>query len=224
MRFPHETDCRRWEEELALLAGGDDLSPQAEAAASEHAAGCARCAELLAGLRADQDVLAELREAPLEAAELTDVVLARLATLPASPRGARTWIRPAQAAGLAAVAVLVGALALATGLGGPESMPPGLQLGAGGAELSSEAPGADGESLPVRVRRAAGGAVEVTWSGDEREGAAGAGQPYTVLASASAEDFTGARAVEVAGRSLVASGELPATRVADRRITYFRVQ
>ena len=58
-------------------------------------------------------------------------------------------------------------------------------------------------------------------AGSKREESAGA---YKVLASASAKDFSGAEPVLVAGRSLVASGNLPSMRTPDRSLTFFRVE
>jgi hypothetical protein len=78
---------------------------------------------------------------------------------------------------------------------------------------------------PVRVHRAAGNAVTLEWEGDGRESVRdGGSKPYTVLASASARDFSKARPVLVAGRSLVSNDQLPALRRGDRSLTFFRVE
>ena len=91
--------------------------------------------------------------------------------------------------------------------------------------VSAMPQGAAPEGTQVSIRRLPGEAIELSWSGDGREGAETAvGRPYTVLASADPRDFQGAKAVEVAGRRLVTDLPLPAARAQDRKITYFRVQ
>ncbi len=92
------------------------------------------------------------------------------------------------------------------------------------AEGAGHAPVATENSRPVRVRRAGGPAVALDWDGDGREASEVAASPYKVLASASARDFSEARPVLVAGRSLVAGLDLPSLRTSDRAVTFFRVE
>jgi anti-sigma factor RsiW len=79
-------NCAKWEPEIALHAGGD--LPAADVPRIErHLAECANCRALLEDLRAGQDLLAELRDEPLEDAMLLQVRRNVLGRADFSPRG-----------------------------------------------------------------------------------------------------------------------------------------
>jgi len=83
--------CTRWETGVALYAGSD--LPAADAAPAEaHLAGCAACRALLDELRAEQSLLADLRDEPLADAMVARVrhnVLARVSVPRRAPWGWR---------------------------------------------------------------------------------------------------------------------------------------
>lgn len=223
--------CRGFEEDLALLAGGD--LPDGEASAlRSHLGACSDCRNLLDALTGDLVLLSSLSAEDVlpsgladEAEALGPAVVAELAqtgagtvrpvaAVEAGNRAAATPLLAALAAGL-----LVGAVLLLGPAQGPLS-----ETGAADAPLlASTSPAQPDVYLPVRVSHGPVG-VELSWDGDGREGAGG-GHPYRVLASASPRDFTaGIEALEVAGKRLVATAALPTGRFGDRGVTYFRVQ
>lgn len=232
--------CPRNEEDLALLAGGD-LSARGRAAELlDHVASCTGCAGLLEGLQGDQRAMSAAARftggAEAVASGLTESVMQALSVEPVAGLGgqfgsmtdprrvAHAWQR---VAGTAAAVLLVGSVVAAGVLSMSQSAP---QVGSATPGpvatpmASTAAPSDEVVDRPVWLRRAPGDGVELTWSGDGREGGSGAGSTYRVLASASARDFSSAKPVEVAGNHLVATMALPAGASAGRKVTYFRVQ
>lgn len=213
--------CKRHEEELALLAGGDLVSESRAAELGAHVAACEGCRDLLQALEADHDAFAVLGAGPGSAEGLHGEVLARLAASPASHFGAASrqiasrsaWSSPAGWS--AAAGVLVVVLAGAVGLGRLTSIDAEARLA--GVSTAGNA-GAELSSVPVQVRRAPGDAVELSWQVDGRQNA------YHVLASSSPSEFSGAQRIDVAGGSLVATTDLPTRRMGATKVTYFRVQ
>jgi hypothetical protein len=111
--------------------------------------------------------------------------------------------------------------------GTPEAVLAHSSLATPASAAPASVPSQESEKgLPVFVRRSGGGGVILTWAGDGRESQAPPGRPstYKVLASGTPAGFDDARPVEVAGSTLVASMGLPAARVNDRSITFFRVE
>lgn len=240
--------CPEYLDELALAAGGD-LPVEEERLVLTHAEACEPCAAFLAGLTADQGVVARAalqREAFESFESLIPAVMARVATethertvravLEAraghsgnSRQPGTTFATPATFARLAAAMVVVvgagllGMAALQPGELRPENVTAAILPHQSGLHLGEDAGSAAGPQMAIR--RLAGEAMELSWAGDGREGGeSGAGRPYTVLASANPRSFVGAKEVEVAGHSLVTDLPLPATRGGDRKITYFRIQ
>jgi hypothetical protein len=83
-------NCSKFETDIALYAGGD-LPPGRIARVEAHLGECADCRALAEELRAEQALLGELRDAPLEDAMLAQVrqrVLAEVRRAGFSPRGA----------------------------------------------------------------------------------------------------------------------------------------
>jgi hypothetical protein len=236
--------CKRWEDDLALLAGGDLSSREREVEALAHVESCGSCAALLADLGGDQAALVDLRAASdrsgsaecgvIAESGVVDAVLAVLAR-PARPPSRRAnagrTLRTAVWAAAATLALVATVASMRTAQ--RTSQRTSHERAVRGIEQTLQAPGhpadresmlaSTGETLPVQVRRVAGDAVELSWSGDGREGRS-VGAPYRVMASASPGDFEGAWAHDVAGNRLVATASLPAARMGDRAVTYFRVQ
>ena len=104
--------CAKFESDIALYAGGD-LPPERIARVEAHLAECTHCRALAQDLRAEQALLSELREDPLEDAMVAQVrqrVLAEVSHTAwragFSPRGALApLLAPAAALVLAAVLV-----------------------------------------------------------------------------------------------------------------------
>lgn len=198
------------------MAGGDLASEQRVAELAAHVEGCAGCQSLLEGLRRDLGTYAAVASVEEPAEGLARAVLAELIQSEAAvapPRRARRQALPWTPGWMAAVSwsaaagilvvVVAGALALDRfALQQPEARPV--------AEAA--------RMRPVQVRRASGTGVELSWLLDGRN------EPYHVLASASPRDFSDAEQVDVAGSRLVATKDLPARRLGDRKVTYFRVQ
>lgn len=235
------TACTENRDDLALMAGGDLESPGRERRLREHVGACAGCLELLAQLSSDRELFAAAGEAELAGSlpGLAADVVARLerdgegAGLPARAgsrrRGrAALWI---EAAAVVLVAGLAGTwaverLPLADGSAGAGPAVTAVVADGGGALAGPSVP-AD-ESLPLTLRRGPGSVIELAWTGDGREAVSGVadrpGRAYTVLASSSPEDFSGAEAIAVAGRRLVANGVGPARPVPGGSLTYYKVQ
>lgn len=240
--------CPDYLDDLALAAGAD-LSPADERRVLSHAEACEGCAVLLAGLVADQGLLARAAIQVESFDSLLPIVMARVATeahvqaVQAVQAGHRQASIAAGAApgggGLIAGGIVGGSRAALGPLGSFFRMTAAvaavISVGLLGLatlqhEQANSGPGAGDsssvvEGAEISVRRLPGEAIELSWVGDGREGAeASVGKPYTVLASADPRDFQAAKAVEVAGRRLVTDLPLPVARAQDRKITYFRVQ
>ena len=228
--------CTDHRDDLALLAGGDLADSEGGRSLKRHLAACEGCRALLGELQADLVALAEVSATAIEAQEgesLAGDVLRRLAATEFAPteRPARESRRAPAGANLrAAAAVLVvvtafaGSLALKVPLQDPAAPADAAVMDPAHDEIAPRAAGpVDG--LPIRVRRAGAG-LELEWTGDGRESAlAGPATTYRVVASAFPNDFDGGRTVEVAGEHLMASGQpFPSRRLADRDLTYFRVE
>jgi len=83
-------NCSKFETDIALYAGGD-LPPGRMARVEAHLGECADCRALAEDLRAEQALLGELRDAPLEDAMVAQVrqrVLVEVRRAGFSPRGA----------------------------------------------------------------------------------------------------------------------------------------
>lgn len=98
-------NCRKWEEEIALYAGGD-LPDARMADVERHLAECAGCRALAEELRAGQTILAELGAEALDDA-MVALVRQRVMARVAEPRRAPVYWRWALVAALVAVAILV---------------------------------------------------------------------------------------------------------------------
>lgn len=213
--------CRAHEEDLALLAGGDLASEQRAAELSAHVRACAGCRELLEALQADLATYAVASTVEEPAQGLSQAVLHELAASEAASHAPRhSASRPGRQAApwapswLAAVSWSAAAGVLVVVIAGVLAMdrvanPPGSQVAANAQ---------DEQFVPVQVKRSSGNGVELSWLADGRN------EPYHVLASASPRDFSSAEQVDVAGSRLVATKDLPARRLGDRKVTYFRVQ
>jgi anti-sigma factor RsiW len=116
--------CSKFETDIALYAGGD-LPPARIARVEAHLADCADCQALAEDLRAEQALLGELRDGPLEDALLAQVrqrVLVEVRRADFSPRGA-----------LAPLLAIAAALLLAVVLLWPRHNPPKPVLALSGA-------------------------------------------------------------------------------------------
>jgi anti-sigma factor RsiW len=100
--------CSKFETDIALYAGGD--LPRARIARVEaHLAACADCRALAEDLRAEQALLGELRDSPLEDAMVAQVrqrVLVEVRRAGFSPRGALAPLLALAAALLLAVILI----------------------------------------------------------------------------------------------------------------------
>ncbi|MGB9457799.1 MAG: zf-HC2 domain-containing protein [Bryobacteraceae bacterium] len=92
--------CARWEERVALFAGGDLETSEADAV-ERHLSKCAACSALAADLRLELDGLREVHAEPLVAAHYAAVRERVLAELAKPPQRRVAW---AWAAGLAVAA------------------------------------------------------------------------------------------------------------------------
>ena len=101
-------NCSKFETDIALYAGGD-LPLGRIARVEAHLADCAACRALAEDLRAEQALLSELRDSPLEDAMLAQVrqrVLVEIRRAGFSPRGALAPLLALAAALLLAVVLL----------------------------------------------------------------------------------------------------------------------
>ena len=99
--------CAIWEEQVALVAGGD-LGPDEAAAVERHLSQCAACSSLAADLRSGLDGLREVHTEPLAAAHYAVVRGRVLAELDKPARHRAAWpLAWAAALALAAAVVLV---------------------------------------------------------------------------------------------------------------------
>lgn len=104
-------NCVEWEEQIALLAGGD-LGLSETADVEQHLAGCTRCREFQAGLVATLDTVRNLHKDEIPQAHFQAV---RTGVLAEIRRERRVWRRLAWVSGVGIAAALIAGIALKPG-------------------------------------------------------------------------------------------------------------
>jgi hypothetical protein len=100
--------CSRFEEMLALRAGGD-LPGRETVRLDAHLEGCPKCREFAAAMAASQAALQSLRDEAVEDQVFREIRRGVLARIEGSRQTGRLWVRPAFAAAAVAVAVALAA-------------------------------------------------------------------------------------------------------------------
>ncbi len=147
--------CARWEERVALFAGGD--LEMAEASRVErHLSECAACCALVADLRLELDGLREVHAEPLAAAQYAAVRERVLAELAKPPRRRVAWaLAWAAALAVAAAAVLLVVMMKPAAIPAPE-MPRLVGVAPKVERPVAREPGGN-RSLTVAAQRVSGG-------------------------------------------------------------------
>jgi hypothetical protein len=148
--------CAIWEEQVALLAGGD-LGTAEAAGVERHLSECAACRSLAADLRLELDELRQAHAEPLAAEHYAVVrgrVLAELAE-PARQRVSWPWAWAAAVAAAAAVVSVVVVLRPA-----PIPAPDMPRLAVAAPPVERPAPRERGGSRPLKGRKKAGWQAE----------------------------------------------------------------